>query len=80
MSNATKTEFNGMNMVPPNDATHFSEFYGYVTYWRKSEYQYPNSVEEAWQTRYKWSEWDRGAWRDPGTSFSTHRCLPIPSE
>lgn len=57
----------------PNGATHTADFYGQTLYYQQVDSQHMNQVAEEWQTLTRWNVWERGAWVDVGSGFSSRR-------
>jgi hypothetical protein len=67
--------------MKPIDATHTTEFYGQVLYYKRVEVPYLNQLidhpEEQWQKLTKWFVYERSSWLDVGPGFSSRRLTPI---
>ena len=61
--------------LTPLGATHVGEFYGTITYYKKSEYDHLNQVSEEWEARHKWYYWENEKWIWVGIGFSDRRLV-----
>ena len=64
-------------MNTPNGTTHYSEFYGNISFHKKVSEKYLNQVSEQWQNQTKWYTFDNGKWQLEGSSFSPRRCIEV---
>ena len=64
-------------MTIPEGTTHTSEFYGTITYYRRSTYPHLNHVSEEWETMTRYDYWENGRWVDVGAGFSARRLQPV---
>lgn len=64
-------------MTTPVGATHFTEFYGKVNYYRATPGLRFNSVidhpVECWQKITTWHVWENERWVSPGSGWSPRR-------
>lgn len=65
----------------PEGATHVSEFYGTITYYRLTHGTYINRVidhpKEQFQKTDIWRCFENGQWINPGHGFSPRRLTPL---
>lgn len=65
----------------PVGATHYSDFYSQINFFKKSETTRYNSVidhpEECWQKFDLWQIFEKDKWTSPGSGWSNRSCKPI---
>ena len=61
----------------PVGATHFSDFYGIITFYKTYTYDHYNTVSDEWQKRRNWEFFDRGRFAPVGSGFCDRTLKPI---